>query len=699
MLAHMRSLVPDVPLPMDRREMREWWGWDELDVLLVNGDAYVDHPSFGIALIGRALVDAGFRTGIVAQPQRDEDFLVMGRPTLFCGVSAGNIDSMLNHFTAARKPRRQDHYSPGGKAGLRPDRATIVYTNTVRKLLKGVPVVVGGVEASLRRLAHWDHWSSTFRRSILADSKADLLAYGMAEPQILEIAHRLRAGEAVRALNDIRGTCWMANDRAAIPDPWNRGLVDTPSYEAIAADTARFADGERIHFLEQDPARGRIVVQATGARFVVQNPPAKPLEEAELDRIYGLPYTRREHPAYAEGVPALETVRTTIVTHRGCVANCNFCSIVYHQGKDIQNRSVASVVAEAGRIAAAPGFNGTISDVGGPSANMFRMRCGKMRKFGSCVHRDCLLPTPCPSLESGAGENIEALRQIRRLPGVKHVFIQSGIRYDLALRDGDAYIDEVARHHVSGIMKVAPESTDDAVLALMNKPSFDVFRRFKQRFQLASRKAGRKQFITEYLIAGHPGTSLESMVGTAAQLRVEDMQPDQVQEFVPIPMTISTAMFVSGLDPFTMQPIAVSRGDRERRMQKALIHSQKPENRKLVLEALQRTGRMDLADRLLAGGGLATGSHVAERAKRGGYVGPAYLAGGSMDQVIDEDEARLDDHDGHFPEPGVENVTLACGTRAPRHLAQAAERGGFSVSWRGNKKTSTIRQLGPRRRR
>ena len=691
----MRRPDSDKPLPMSQAEMRDWWGWDELDILLVNGDAYVDHPSFGIALIGRSLVDAGFRVGIVAQPQCDEDFLVCGRPRLFVGVSAGNIDSMLNHYTAARKPRRQDHYSPGGKAGLRPDRATIVYTNTVRKLLKGVPVIIGGVEASLRRLAHWDHWSNVMRRSMLSDSKADLLAYGMAEPQIIEIAHRLKSGEPIRQITDIRGTCYMVNDRTTIADSWNRGLVDTPSYEAIAADTARFADGERIHFLEQDPARGRIVVQQTGARFVVQNPPARPLEEAELDRIYGLPYTRREHPAYAAGVPALETVRTTIVTHRGCVANCNFCSIVYHQGKDIQNRSVQSVVSEAERIATLPGFNGTISDVGGPSANMFRMRCGKMRKFGSCVHRDCLLPEPCPSLESGAGENIQALRKIRAIPGVKHVFIQSGIRYDLALRDGDAYIDEVARHHVSGIMKVAPESTDDRVLELMNKPRFDTFRRFKQRFLLATKKAGKKQFVTEYLIAGHPGSSMESMVDTASALRDEAMQPDQVQEFVPIPMTISTAMFVSGLDPFTMQPISVSRGDRERRIQKALIHSGKPENRKLVIEALQRTGRMDLADKLLHEG-IGGANHLNDRAKRGGYVGPAYMSGG-LDQVIDEDEARMDDHDGHFPEPGVTNVKLACGTTVPKHLAQAAQRGGFDVSWKGKKKTATHKAHRPRR--
>ena len=676
--------------------MKEWWGWDELDVLLVNGDAYVDHPSFGIALVGRSLVDAGFRTGIVAQPQCDEDFLLMGRPRFFVGVSAGNIDSMLNHYTAARKPRRQDHYSPGGKAGLRPDRASIVYTNTVRKLLKGIPVVLGGVEASLRRLAHWDHWSNTFRRSLLTDSKADLLAYGMAEQQVLEIAHRLRGGESIKELNDIRGTCWMANDRAAIPDPWARGMVDTPSFEALSTDTAKFADGERIHFLEQDPQRGRIVVQQTGSRYVVQNPPAPALSEEALDRIYGLPYTRSEHPAYITAVPALETVRTTIVTHRGCVANCNFCSIVYHQGKDIQNRSVESVVKEAEKIATLPGFKGTISDVGGPSANMFRMKCGKMRKFGSCVHRDCLLPTPCPSLESGAAENIGALRRIRGLKGVKHVFIQSGIRYDLALRDGDDYINEVAQHHVSGIMKVAPESTDDAVLALMNKPSFDVFRRFKKRFQLASRQAGRKQFMTEYLIAGHPGSSLASMVGTAAALRHEDMQPDQVQEFVPIPMTISTAMFVSGLDPFTMQPIDVSRGDRERRMQKALIHSQKPENRKLVIEALQRTGRMELADTLLHG--TDGPNHMQDRARRGGYVGPAYMAGGSLDQVIDEDEARMDDHDGHFPEPGVENVALPCGTKVPKPLADAANRGGYNVSWQGKKKTATNKPLPKRNR-
>ncbi len=690
----MRSLVKDVPLPMSRTEMQTWWGWDELDVLLVNGDAYVDHPSFGIALIGRALVDAGFRTGIVAQPQCDEDFLVMGLPKLFVGVSSGNIDSMLNHYTAARKPRRQDHYSPGGKSGLRPDRATMVYTNTVRRLLKGVPVVIGGVEASLRRLAHWDHWSNTFRRSILLDSKADLLAYGMAEPQIIEIAHRLRAGEPIRSLNDIRGTCYAMNVGQAAADPWNRGTVATPAFEAMTTNMAQFAEGERVHFLEQDPQRGRIVTQVTGTRVVVQNPPMRALEEGELDRIYDLPFTRREHPAYVAGVPALETVRTTIVTHRGCVANCNFCSIVYHQGKDIQNRSVASVVKEAETIAALPGFRGTISDVGGPSANMFRMKCGKMRKFGSCVHRDCLLPEPCPSLESGAGENIAALRSIRAIPGVKHVFIQSGIRYDLALRDGDAYIDEIAQHHVSGIMKVAPESTDDGVLALMNKPKFDVFRTFKKRFQLASKRLGKKQFMTEYLIAGHPGTSLDTMVGTAATLADEGMQPDQVQEFVPIPMTISTAMFVTGLDPFSMQPIAVARGDRERRMQKALIHAGKPENRKLVLEALQKTGRMDLADHLTSGG-LGPSGHLDERARRGGYVGPAFMAGdgggGGIDQVMDEDEARLDDHDGHFPDPNAKQVKLACGTTVPKHLAEAANRGGYDVSWKGRKKTATIK--------
>jgi uncharacterized radical SAM protein YgiQ len=684
----MQALLDNVPLPMSRVEMRDWWGWDELDVLLVNGDAYVDHPSFGIALVGRALVDAGFRTGIVAQPQCDEDFLVMGKPQLFIGVSAGNIDSMLNHYTAARKPRRQDHYSPGGKAGLRPDRASIVYTNTVRKLFKGIPVILGGVEASLRRLAHYDHWQSTMRRSILSDSKADLLAYGMAEPQIIEIAHRLKSGEPIKELTDIRGTCWMANEaqitalRAS--DPWARGVVETPSFEDISADVRSFAEGERVHFLEQDPQRGRTVIQQTAARWVVQNPPMRSLESDELDRIYSFPYTRYEHPAYAAGVPALETVRFSIVTHRGCVANCNFCSIVYHQGKEIQNRSVDSVVAEAERISQTKEFRGTITDVGGPSANMFRMSCGKMRKFGSCVHRDCLLPTPCPSLVSGVDENISALRRIRALPKVKHAFIQSGIRYDLALRDGDKYIDEVAAHHVSGIMKVAPESTDDQVLAAMNKPSFDTFRRFKKKFQLATAKLGKKQFITEYLIAGHPGSSLESMVATAGTLRDEGMQPDQAQEFVPVPMTISTAMFVSGLDPFTMKPLPVARGDRERRMQKALIHSTKPENRKLVLESLQKTGRMDLADKLL-GNGLASPNHLDDRAKRGGYVGPAYMAGG--DAVVDEDEAAMDDHDGHFPEPAT---TLPCGSPKPT--------GSADVSWKGTKKTATIKSHRQRNR-
>lgn len=649
MLAAMRSLVDDVPLPMSRAEMRDWWGWDELDVLLVNGDAYVDHPSFGIALIGRTLADAGFRTGIVAQPQCDDDFLVMGRPRLFVGVSAGNIDSMLNRYTAARRLRSQDHYTPGGAAGLRPDRATMVYVNTVRKLLKGVPVVAGGVEASMRRLAHWDHWSNTMRRSILADSKADLLCYGMAELQVLEIAHRLRAGETVRQLTDVRGTCYLMNAGEVPADPWKRGLVALPSYDEVKADTRRFAEAERSHWIEQDPARGRIVAQPSGSRLVVQNPPARPLEEGELDRIYDLPFTRREHPAYAAGVPALATVATSIVTHRGCVANCHFCAITAHQGKDIQSRSVDSVVREAERIAALPGFTGTISDVGGPSANMYGMHCGKMRKLGSCVHRDCLLPTPCPSLVSGVGQNLDALRRVRAVPGVRHAFIQSGIRYDLALRDGDAYIDEIARHHVSGIMKVAPEATDERVLKLMNKPSFEVFRRFRKRFQLASQAAGKKQFMTEYLIAGHPGCDLGTMADTAAVLRRESMNPDQVQEFIPLPMTISTAMHVSGLDPFTMEPVAVATGDRERRLQKALIHSRKPENAALVREALERSGRRDLAGLLLDGGGMHRPDDLRRRAQRGGYQQHAAAEAG--DRMDDEDGD--DGHDGHFPRPAV----------------------------------------------
>jgi uncharacterized radical SAM protein YgiQ len=647
----MQSLKPDVPLPMSRDEMRDWWGWEELDVLLVNGDAYVDHPSFGIALIGRVLVDAGFRTGIVAQPQNDEDFLVMGRPRLFVGVSAGNIDSMLNHFTAARKPRSQDHYSPGGVAGLRPDRATMVYTNTVRRLLKGVPVVIGGVEASLRRLAHWDHWSNTIRRSLLVDAKADLLCYGMAEQQVLEVAHRLRGGEGIRQLCDVRGTCWWTSDRAQVRDVWNRGIVETPAFSAIVTDRAAFAEAEKIHFHEQDPQSGKVLVQATDNRFVVQNPPARPLEEAELDRIYDLPFTRREHPVYAAGVPALETVRTSIVTHRGCIANCNFCSIVYHQGKDIQNRSADSVVREAQRIAADPAFHGTIADVGGPSANMYGGHCAKMRKLGSCTHRDCLLPEPCPSFKSGLNRNLDVLRRIRALPGVKHAFIQSGIRYDLALRDGDAYLDEVARHHVSGIMKVAPESTDDRVLALMNKPRFDVYQRFKKAIARSFAKAGKRQFVTEYIIAGHPGSTLASMVETACTLHREGMQPDQVQEFIPLPMTLSTAMYVTGLHPLTGEPVAVARGDRERRQQKALVHAGKPENRALVEEALRETQRLDAASLLFRDGG-----HRAQRGGGGSGFGPAYLAGDALD------------HDGHFP-----------------------------VSWGGRKKTSTIKPLSARR--
>lgn len=612
----MHSLVPDVPLPMSRAEMRDWWGWDELDVLLVNGDAYVDHPSFGIAIIGRVLVDAGFRTGIIAQPQGDDDWLALGRPRLFVGVAAGNLDSMLNHYTAARRLRSQDHYSPGGATGRRPDRATIAYANSARRLLKGVPVVIGGIEASMRRLAHWDHWSSTMRRSILADSKADLLCYGMAEQQVLEIAHRLAAGEAVAGLSDIRGTCRMQNAGTAVHDPWNKGVVELPSFAAVRDDKRRFAEGELLHWREQDPVRGKVLVQPTEARLVVQNPPARTLGADELDRIYALPYTRCEHPSYRAGVPALETVRTTIVTHRGCVADCHFCAIAHHQGKAIQSRSVDSVAAEAARIAAAPRFNGTISDVGGPSANMFGMHCAKMAKLGSCTHRDCLLPEPCPSLKSGATAHLDALRRVRTTPGVRHAFVQSGIRYDLALRDGDEWLTEFATHHVSGILKVAPEATDDRVLHLMNKPRFAVFRQFRERFRQVSHALGKKQFITEYLIAGHPGCDLDTMVGTAATLRTEGMEPDQVQSFIPLPMTLSTAMHVSGVDPRTMEPVATVTGDRERRMQKALLHSTNPENRPLVLDALRETGRTDLTATLT--GAAAQEAHaVSWRGRKG----------------------------------------------------------------------------------
>lgn len=599
----MHSLIPDVPLPMSRAEMRDHWGWDELDVLLVNGDAYVDHPSFGIAIIGRVLVEAGFRTGIVAQPQNDEDWLALGRPKLFVGVAAGNLDSMLNHYTAARRLRSQDHYSPGGVTGRRPDRATIAYANSARRLLKGVPVVVGGIEASMRRLAHWDHWSSTMRRSVLADSKADLLCYGMAEQQTLEIAHRLASGEPIAELTDIRGTCYMRNAGATVADPWNKGVVELPSFAAVRDDKKSFAAGELQHWREQDPVRGKVLVQPTDARLVVQNPPARTLSADELDRIYALPYTRREHPSYRDGVPALETVRTTIVTHRGCVADCHFCAIAHHQGKAIQSRSVESVAAEAARIAAAPRFNGTISDVGGPSANMFGMSCTKMAKLGSCTHRDCLLPEPCPNLKSGSAAHLDALRRVRETPGVRHAFVQSGIRYDLALRDGDAWLTEFATHHVSGILKVAPEATDDRVLHLMNKPRFAVFQKFRERFRAVSFQLGKPQFITEYLIAGHPGCDLDTMVNTATTLRAEGMQPDQVQSFIPLPMTLSTAMHVSGVDPRTMEPVATVSGDRERKQQKALLHSAKPENRELVLEALRTTGRTELTAELTGNAG------------------------------------------------------------------------------------------------
>lgn len=570
-------------------------GWDELDFLFVSGDAYVDHPSFGPAIITRLLEKAGFRVGVIAQPNwRDTvDFKVMGRPRLAVLISAGNMDSMLNKLTAAKKIRGSDAYSPGGEAGRRPDRATLVYANRVRECWPDIPVIIGGIEASLRRFSHYDYWSDSVRRSILVDSRADLLIYGMGESQILEIARQLAQGIPVGEIRNVRGTCYLTGSESDVPD----NALEAPSHEQVSESKKDYAAAFKLEYLEQDPLRGQPIVQKHGERFLVQLPPALPLDTREMDRIYSLPYERTWHPNYDEagGVPAITEVQFSITSHRGCFGACSFCAIGSHQGRIIQQRSHKSIIQEALLLTRLPGFKGYIHDVGGPTANFRHPACAKQLKAGACRDRQCLYPKPCPHLDTDHSDYLQLLRELRALPGIKKVFIRSGIRYDYLMAGKyQAFLSDLCEHHVSGQLKVAPEHVAGPVMEAMQKSGKDVFLKFLAAYRRENQRLGKDQYLVPYLMCSHPGSSLPEAIELAEFLREIGYHPEQVQEFIPTPGSLSAAMYYTGLNPLTGREIFVPRTPEQRQMQRALLQYRNPKNRRIVLQALRKAGRNDL---------------------------------------------------------------------------------------------------------
>ncbi|HYI02927.1 YgiQ family radical SAM protein [Hyalangium sp.] len=599
-------------LPTTRADMQAR-GWEQLDIIIVSGDAYVDHPAFGPVLIARFLEGRGFKVGIIAQPDwhSAEPFKVLGKPRLFFGVAAGNLDSMLNRLTAQKKNRSEDQYSPGGQTNCRPDRATIVYAQRCREAYPEVPVVLGGIEASLRRIAHYDYWSDKVRRSILFDAKADLLIFGMGERPVWEVADRMRRGERIDQLRDVRGTAYIINDaetKAHEADPARRAAdrktVVLPSYEEVVADKRAFAVMSRDFQMETNPGNARPQVQRHGNRAIYMNPPARPLDDGvgtgegsvAMDEMYDLPFNRVPHPMYKEGIPAYETVKHSIVLMRGCFGGCTFCSITEHEGRVIQSRSAESVLREVRALRRMGDFRGTITDLGGPTANMYKLKCKSEAIESKCRKLSCVHPGVCENLQTDHGPLIELMREVRQEEGVKHVFIASGVRYDLAERSPE-YVKELAAHHVGGQLSVAPEHVSKRVLEKMKKPGIESFERFQTLFACASEEAGKEQYDIPYFISGHPGSMLEDMVELALWLKKNGKRPRQVQDFIPTPMAMATAMYYTGIDPLKMEPVYTARGLREKKLQKALLLYWNPEHWPLAREALEQAGRKDLIGR------------------------------------------------------------------------------------------------------
>lgn len=582
----------DTFLVTERADM-EARGWAELDFVLISGDAYVDHPSFAPAVIGRYLESKGYRVGIIAQPDWNDvnAFKKLGKPRLASLVTAGNLDSMLNKFTAAKKIRREDDYSPGGEAGHRPDRATLVYSNRMKEAYRDVPLIIGGIEASLRRFGHYDYWSDTVRRSILVDSKADVLIYGMGELQIIELAEALDQNRFEESLPNIRGICYMSKEIPSIE------CVECPSFEEIKANKMAFADAFRIQYDEQDPFYGRPIVQKHGDRYVVQNVPALPLTQEQMDAAYDLPYTRKWHPSYDDkgGVPALSEVQFSLVSQRGCFGSCSFCAITNHQGRIIQNRSHQSLIDEAKLMIGMDDFKGYIHDVGGPTANFRHLACDKQAVFGACKGRTCAAPEPCENLNTNHDDYIALLRKLRKLKGVKKVFVRSGLRYDYVLADNNkAFVKELCEHHVSGQLKVAPEHVSKRVTTMMGKAGKEEFLTFKKWFEEANRELGKKQYLVPYFMSSHPGCTLEDAIELAEFLRDQHMYPEQVQDFIPTPGSLSTCMYYTGINPLDGKPVYVAKKGRDKAKQRALMQYKNIENYDLVKEALIEANRRDL---------------------------------------------------------------------------------------------------------
>ncbi len=586
-------------LPTTREEMAAR-GWDELDVLIVNGDAYVDHPAFGGAIIGRFLERRGFRVGMVAQPSyRDpSDILRLGRPRLMVGITAGNLDSMLNKLTAQKKVRSEDQYSPGGVTGLRPNRASIVYANLCRQAFPGLPVVIGGIEASLRRIAHYDYWSDQVRRSILLDAKADLLIFGMGERPVWEVAERLRKGEPIRSIGDVRGTAVPKRKgewEATAPSEYvtDGKTVILPSYEAVVADKVAFAEMSRAFQYETNPGNARPLLQPHGVEAVFFNPPAFPLETADMDELYDLPFARVPHFSYTAPIPAYETVKHSIVTMRGCFGGCTFCSITEHEGRVIQSRSAESILREVRALRRMDDFRGTISDLGGPTANMYQMKCKDEGIERACRRMSCVFPEVCENLGTDHGPLLQVMKAVREEPGIRRVYIASGVRYDLAERSPE-FIAELARHHTGGQLSVAPEHSKKDVLDRMKKPGIESYERFAEEFSCASREAGKEQHLVPYFISGHPGSTLGEMVDLAVYLKQHDLRPRQVQDFIPTPMSMAACMYYTGIDPFTKKPVYTAKDLHEKRLQKALLLYWDPAHHEEAREALLAAGRGDL---------------------------------------------------------------------------------------------------------
>ena len=588
----MSEIFEFLPVSKEDMESRGWWWYD---FLVVTGDAYVDHPSFGTTVIARVLEAEGYRVAVLAQPDWHdaEAFRAMGRPKYGVMIGSGNLDSMVARYTAAKKPRSEDFYSPGKKAGLRPDHAVMVYANRAREAFPGLPVVIGGLEASLRRFAHYDYWDDKVRRSALFDAGADILIYGMGEYATREIAKRLKAKTPVSEITDVRGTAVAVSDPSVCAYPH----LELPSFEEVRDNWRLYAEATRVEYEEHDPVRGKALIQKHDKRYLIVNPPAMPLTTAELDFVAELPYTKEYHPMYEPmgGVPALEEVRFSVTHNRGCFGGCSFCALAFHQGRMVTSRSHESVIREVTALTKLPDFKGYINDVGGPSANFRHTSCEKQKKYGMCPDKRCLAPTPCPNLDADHSDYLKLLRKLRAIPGIKKVFVRSGIRYDYMLEDKNSeFFSELVKYHISGQLKVAPEHCIDSVLDYMGKPHIDVYEKFMERYKKLNDRYSKEQYVVPYLMSSHPGSTLQDAVALAEYLNKMGRQPEQVQDFYPTPGTISTCMYYTEIDPMTMKSVYVAKSFHDKAMQRALLQWKRPDKRKLVIEALKEAGREDL---------------------------------------------------------------------------------------------------------